>query len=216
MAGALLIFAITGAAAKKALRPTNWLVAWNGKRLLIKFRSYLNTNFDPDDPQVVELSLSDIEWIRESKTVLETPDSDGGVERERVVFLEICLKSDAAALRDRLAYEQNLTLKRGATWRDYPVSVVDDRVIRIEWKSARNRIRPGIESVLGALGQSTRIESGEGQARGVISAAGRARLDSEILQLAQSGRTMQAIKAARKAYGYDLNEARRFVNQLLQ
>src|SRR4051812_39819052 len=36
---------------RKSREPSNWLLRFDGHRLLIKFRSYLNSHFSQDDPQ---------------------------------------------------------------------------------------------------------------------------------------------------------------------
>ena len=47
----LLLFAwLSALTLRKVFRPENWLLACNGQRLLLKFRSYLNSHFPATDP----------------------------------------------------------------------------------------------------------------------------------------------------------------------
>ena len=63
---------------RASLGESNWLMRWDGDRLFIKYRSYLNYNFPKDDPVVVEVGISEIDWIRAFREIRIFPGVWGG------------------------------------------------------------------------------------------------------------------------------------------
>ena len=97
------------------------------------------------------------------------------------------------------------------------ISGVD--TIRIEWRSPRDIVVPGIKKALAALGQQgATIESPIREAID-LTARGRANLKSaedKILYSAERGNLLAAIKLARRTYNFNLAEAKQFVEDLLE
>mgnify|MGYP004159687449 FL=1 len=61
-----IIFLIVFARFRKALKPSNWVLKLGMDRVLIKYRSCLNSHLPEEDPVVVEISLSEIQWVRKT------------------------------------------------------------------------------------------------------------------------------------------------------
>src|ERR671914_503566 len=101
------------------------------------------------------------ESVRATRSELQGQDSARETLRERLLFLDVRLKPevDLSELQERLRRERQLR-SGGTAWRHYPVSVLDDRTIRIEWRSKRTRIVPGIDQALQLLGGAVREEKG--------------------------------------------------------
>jgi hypothetical protein len=215
-AGVGLGVLIAGASAVKAMRGSNWLVIWGQDRLLIKFRSYLNTHFPPDDPQVALLRASEITAARQSTLTLRTPSDEESWSQQTSVFLEISVNCDLSALREALKHEHQLGRTESTVWQNYPVSVAGENVIRIEWKSSQTRIRPGISAALRLLGRCSAIKESSSERLDLTRTRhlNRAEMDSQILALAERGRKIDAVKVARTTYGYSLREAVDFVDGL--
>jgi hypothetical protein len=76
----------------KALKPCNWVVKQGMDRLLVKFRSYLNSHLPEEDPVVVEVPFSEIDWVRKTKETVSTETSDSAQTRF-YTFLDIKLNA---------------------------------------------------------------------------------------------------------------------------
>jgi hypothetical protein len=219
--GSLLLFsALSAVMLRRARSPANWLLACNGRRVLIKLRSYLNTAFPAEIPHVLEVPLSDVEAVRATHSELRGQDSARETLRERLLFLDIRLKPgvDLSELQERLRNERKLR-SGGTAWRHYPVSVLDERTIRIEWRSKRTRIVPGIDQALQVLGGAAHEEQGRREYV-ELGGAGR-RLESteamkQVRALAEQGHIVEATLLAKRAFGWSTTEARQRIEQLAE
>jgi hypothetical protein len=219
--GSLLLFsAVSAVMLRRACSPANWLLACDGRRVLIKLRSYLNTAFPAEIPHVLEIPLAEVEAVRATQLELEGQDSAGETLRERLLFLDVRPKPgvDLSELQERLRRERKLR-SRGTAWRHYPVSVLDDRTIRIEWRSKRARIVPGIDQALQLLGGAAREEE---EPTEYVELGGDARmLEStdamhHVRALAEQGRILEATLLAKRAFGWSTAEARERIEQLAE
>jgi hypothetical protein len=219
--GSLLLFsAFSAVMLRRARSQANWLMACDGRRVLIKLRSYLNTALPAEVPHVLEMPLSDVEGARATQSELRGQDSAGETLREPLLFLDLRLKPgvDLSELQERLRRERQLR-SGGTAWRHYPVSVLDDRTIRIEWRSKRTRIVPGIDQALQLLGGTAREEQGSREYV-ELGEAGR-RLEStepmhQVRALAEQGRIVEATLLAKRAFGWSTTEARERIEQLVE
>jgi hypothetical protein len=207
---------IGGVSAVKAMRPSNWLLIWGQDRMLVKFRSYLNTQFPQDDPQVVCLRASEITAVSQSTLSLRTPSDEEGWSQQTSVYLEISVSCELSALKEALKHEHKLGRTEATAWQDYPVSLAADDVIRIEWKSPRTRVRPKISVTLRLLSRQFEVKEASSESLDLTRPRNlnRAEMDSQILALAERGRKMEAVKVARTTYGYSFREALEFVDGL--
>ncbi len=219
--GSLLLFsAFSALILRRARSSANWLLVCDGHRVLIKLRSYLNTAFPTEIPHVLEMPLSDVEAVRATQSELRGQDSARVTLREHLLFLDIRLKPgvDLSELQERLRRERQLR-SGGTTWRHYPVSVLDDRTIRIEWRSKRARIVPGIDRALQLLGGAAHEEQ-RSREYVELGGAGR-RLEStdamhQVRALAEQGRIVEATLLAKRAFGWSTAEARECIEQLAE
>jgi hypothetical protein len=214
----LLFSAFSAVTLRRARSPANWLLACDGGRVLIKFRSYLNTAFPVEVPHVLEMPLADVEAARATQSEARGQDSARVNLRELLLFLDIRLKPgvDLCELQERLRRERQLR-SEGTAWRHYPVSVLDDRTIRIEWRSNRTRIVPGIDQALQLLGGAALEEPGPPEYV-ELGGAGRT-LEStdamhQVRALAEQGRIVEATLLAKRAFGWSTAEARERIERL--
>jgi hypothetical protein len=221
--GSLLLFgALSARMLTRSRAPANWLVAFNGRRLLIKFRSYLNPALAPDVPDVVELPLSEVEGVRAARQEVTGWASSRELVRKVTTFLDlrVGVGVSLAELAEHLRRERELR-SSGATWRHYPVSVPDERTIRIEWRSDAARVTPGIDEALRLLGADAPgapARMPEERERVELGGVGR-RLDPaaalrDVRTLAEHGRIVDATTLAMRAFGWSTTRAREFVEQL--
>jgi hypothetical protein len=217
--GSLLLFsALSAVMLWRAHSPANWLLACDGRRVLIKFRSYLNAAFPAGVAHVLEIVLTDVEAVRATQSELRGQDSAGETLREHLLFLDVRLKPgvDLSELQERLRGERQLR-GGGTAWRHYPVSVQNDRTIRIEWRSKRTRIVPAIDQALQLLGGAARKEKGPREYV-ELGGAGRAPESTEAMHqvrmLTEQGRIVEATLLAKRAFGWSTEEARERIEQL--
>ena len=222
----LLIGLICFTTFMKSLAPTNWVMAVGPNRVLIKFRSYLNAHFPATDPQVVQLSPSEIKFANITKQTITTPGSDHHNVTSFHTFLDLHIASgDLAALKNWLKYERTVkvtsgkAIKTSSRSRHYPVSVVDNRIIRVEWRSPQDVVVPGIKKAIALLARhNISIAALNKEVLDLTdnSEKGQRRMDDKILLLAERGNLMAAAKLARRAYKLSLTEAKQFVEDLLE
>jgi hypothetical protein len=216
----LLFSALSAVMVRRTRSPANWLLACDGRRVLIKFRSYLNAAFPAEVAHVLEIPLADVEAVQATQSELRGQDSARETLRERLLFLDVQLKpgADLSELQERLRRERQL--RNGRTvWRHYPVSVLDDRTIRIEWRSKRTRIVPGIDRALPLLGGAARQSHGPREYV-ELGGAGRKVESTEAMHqvraLAEQGRILETTLLAKRAFGWSTAEARQRVEELAE
>ena len=101
----------------------------------------------------------------------------------------------------------------------YPVRLVDDNLIRIDWKSHRISIVPNVDKAIKILGDRVRILEQERDIE-VNDFTSLESLDADhqeqmIRQLGESGDTLAAAKVVKDLYGYSTTEAVKYVRKLL-
>ena len=210
---------------KKALAPTNWLLAIGPDRVLIKFRSYLNAHFPSTDPQVVLLDPSEIAYARIAKQKIKVPGSRNRNRTSFHTFLDLHVPStDLMPLKDRIKYERILKPQKTGKYtkskcHHYPVSILNIDTIRIEWPSPIIFIAPGISRALTMLSrQGVKIESPKKEFVD-LTEKGRSDLKSsedKILYLAERGNLIAAAKLAQRTYKLSLAQAKQFVEDILE
>jgi hypothetical protein len=216
----LLFSALSAVMVRRARSPANWLLACDGRRVLIKFRSYLNAAFPAEVAHVLEIPLADVEAVQATQSELRGQDSARETLRERLLFLDVQLKpgADLSDLQARLLRERQLR-SGGAAWRHYPVSVLDDRTIRLEWRSKRARIVPGIDRALQQLGGPAR-QAHSPREYVELGGAGRKVESTEAMHqvraLAEQGRIVEATLLAKRAFGWSTAEARQRIEELAE
>ncbi len=131
--------------------------------------------------------------------------------------LEILLNPvDLKELKEKLNYERDVKTKR-TKHHDYPISVYDENKIRIEWKSAKTTITPRINRALLLFEMlNVRIDSQTKENKDYQKTINidKEEMETRILDLVQKGNTIDAVKLARKAYDFDITEAKSFVESL--
>jgi hypothetical protein len=190
-------------------RPESWIMRWSSKGIFLRFRSPYNHRFDPDTPSVVFLEPREVSWIRRRATRLEAPDETGHWTRERKLRgLEIGLRNvDTGPLAAVLKDEAQRRDSRGVRANDYPVTLGPDRTIRLEMRTPEvllQQLAPYYSVGLAVDEDAKRFHD-----------MSPAEKEDHVLALAQAGQTIDAVKAAREHYGYDLTEAKQRVDALL-
>ncbi len=203
------------------LRPSNWLVRISDDGLLIQFRSYLNYHFPREDLTVVSIPFREIRSTRLVRERREVPDEIGGessIRSRRLVELE--LAGDSAPLAQALKEECGRPAPKEARWygststryNHYPVRLASPTCVQLEW-----RVVPSAKAFLHAVSRHTDVAAPVQVSLGYLDleSLGREEQEKRLLELAETGEKMAAIKLARQIYSYDLKEAKAFVESLL-
>ncbi len=205
-------------------RPSNWLVRMTGDGLFVQVRSHLNHQFPQEDRTVIFIPYGEIRsarLVRERRTIASR-EVGRRVETEseqRRSLVELDLTGDPAPLAQALAEEAGRLGPRGAgrhgavstRYKHHPVRIVSPRVLHLEWSVA-----PGAEAFLEALRGRTDVAPPVDLKTDLahLEGLGRDEQEERLRELAETGRTVEAIRMARKLYAYDLARARAYVESL--
>lgn len=189
-------------------RPENWRLRWSSDGLYLRYRSYLNGRFPADTSSVLYLARCEVSWLEAHEDILETPDEVGSWSLTRKHrWLEIALRNvDLTPIREALTEEAKRRDPRGGRVNDYPLSVTRDGTLRLQLGKP--------EAVAHLLRIDYSVALPEESSSGGFNEMSQAEQEDHVLALAAAGDTFAAIKAAREVYGFDLTEAKKFVEQL--
>jgi hypothetical protein len=200
------------------LRPSNWLVRMGSDDLLIQFRSYLNYSMPDQDVTVVAIPYRDIKSARSVRERSRVPDQDGATQQTRHL-VELELTDDLTSLSTALANEFARPAARKKSWygytstlyRHYPVRLSSSSFLEIEWS-----VRPGTAAFLDALGAYTVISPPVKMLEDFthIGNLSHEEQKKRLRDLDQKGQTIAAVYIARKLYGYDLAQAKTFIEAI--
>jgi hypothetical protein len=198
-------------------RPSNWLVRQNDEGLFIQLRSYLNHHFTPDDRTVAFVPYGEIRSARSVRERTELPGRNGEahtVRVRRLVELEVTGSADplaeaVAAEIDRMA-SRRMGLAR-TIYRHVPVRRVAPTRIEVEWGGVGPAARAFLATLPASIAIEPPIDSNNDLAR--LRHAGRPEQEAYVMRLADTGRVIDAIAAARLLFGWDLEAARTFVRR---
>lgn len=196
--------------------PSGWLARMGREGLQIKFRSYMNASFPPEDLVVALVPWHEIEWARQLKEHLSyrSSSSKGGTTHEFSTYLELKLNSrDLENLSQHLRRERTRKSPRGAAWRHYPVQLDEEGHLKIKWSA-----RPKVATALEALKSRVTIRKPLKLRTALEKPARESTEEAEqaIIRLVEEGKTFAAIAAVRKAYTMSLTDAKQFVDDLVQ
>ena len=208
---------------RKSLAKTNWVLAIGLSSVYVKFRSYLNCDLPENDKQIASFPCSEIASINITKQRIISYGSGNSTRTSFHTFLDINFaRTDLTPLKMQIKEERQkrIKTKHGSLKRNhYPVSVVDQDTLRIEWRSPTDIVVPGIKKVISEF-QKYNVEIGP-IVKEVIDTTGqnkqeKSKAEDNILKLAERGNIIAATKLTRKTYKMNLKDARDFVESLLK
>ncbi len=223
-AGVILLFLlIMQKSVTACFQPSNWLVRLTDHGLLIKFRSYLNGHFPAQDYTVVFIPHAEIrsaKRVDELKEIAELDDNRHPNTTTRTQrWLELELAGDTRELAIALANETDTVLrtrrigdeKISTRYQHFPVLLPSPQILRIEWA-----VKPKLDVILEKLTRHTMVRPAESARKDLanLEDLSRAEQETRLLELAESGDKISAIAMARRLYGYDLGQAKEFVEGL--
>lgn len=206
---------------RATLRPTNWLLRYNSDGLTIKYRSYLNHHFPRDDIAAFFLSTSEIAWVRKTREALLVPDKGEGESAEHWTYLDVKLsRSETSDLEEHLRRERTREAPKvgisRTKFRHYPVRLLPEGIVRLDWRGPSSSIIPRIDDALKVLRFSLPIEREVFTDRRGGKVPDEKAMETRILELAERGKIIDATALVRSHYGYDTKMAKEFVEELLK
>jgi len=199
--------------------PSNWLARMNDEGVFVQFRSYLNYHFPAEDLTVVFIPYPEIRSVRLVRQRRAILDWDETQTQQRRRLVEFELAGDSAPLAPALADESARRAPAEARWygttstqyKHYPVRMASPTLLQLEWN-----VVPSPQVLFDALRRYTHIATPVEVSQDYVNLKGLSRAEQEkrLLELADTGQTMAAIRIARKLYSYDLAQAQAFVEGL--
>ncbi|MGA3066018.1 MAG: hypothetical protein ABSF29_04140 [Tepidisphaeraceae bacterium] len=220
-----LLSVVSFASYRASLRPTNWLVRDQGGAIYIKFRSFRNDKMPTGDIQIVELQRSEIEWMRRAniRKLIESMGEKGGhaVLILNEIWLDLRLASGqtdelANRLREewlKKGYQSGLVTHKS---QDYPITIWEEGVVRLRWKSQYGRIDPGIDPTLKYFARWIKTAEPVSETldatRSGLKKLGEAEQTAVLRRLAQTN-PMEARVAATMALGISHSDAKKLIGE---
>lgn len=214
--------------ARAAFKETNWVLRADPTGLYVKLRSYSDTRLPATDRIVLHLPRDSIRRIRPvGERVRHVGRSgDGFTADDDTVsgqsYLEIITFTDnlddaADALRlERGRYGPTAipgvrTKAKGAA-----VSVRGEGTLRIDWKTKRTRLSPDLDNALIRLSSTYVTDSKRESEQAPIRSLAPDEREERLLALVEQGHMTDAVILARDLYGFNLTEAKSFLDDLQQ
>lgn len=230
---AILIVPICLGEAIAALKKTNWLMAIQADGIWINLRSFRNRKFSPA-LTVVHLPWSDLESAAATDGLTRLSWNTGSVGR--IAFLELqlaqhvqtdeLLEAVMQEMERRSLPKKFAGIESTGRSRHVPIQLTEDRRLQFAWRSPMDAITPTLPEALRELGRELKIDESPAPAGTVISMTAPsvtnnsperiAALNTEVLELAELGQLLDAIRLYRVRTGCGLKEARDSVNDLLR
>lgn len=200
----------------KTLLSSNWLLAIDNEGILLKLRSYLHTLYPKDGMQIVFIPFNEISSARITKKEITYPDiPPTGATVEKNNYLDITVISEnLKELQNQLKCERNIRIKGKTHYNHYPVSIIDNKIIRIEWNTITSGINSAIKVLNRYVSRETDIYEKEDFTN--FETLQKKDLKDKILELVKQGKTLAAIKIVMKAYNWNTTQATEFVKKLLE
>jgi hypothetical protein len=196
-------------------RRDHWVVRARREGIAINARSALNSDLPADEPTVAWIEAGELDGVRRVEELRSVPDSDGGTEQRRHVWLELVLAGgDTSELADVLERERSRRGRGRTHFHAYPVEVVDQRRLRVAWQSGNVRLRPALEGFLRTLSLQVPLLEPVAAPEVDWRSIPDGELDDYARSLVAAGRRLDAIRLLRTRRGWELTRARAHVEQL--
>ncbi len=226
----ILVCLIAGLAflssALAAMKPDNWVLLATDEGIYIKLRSYYDHQLSSQDRIVVFIPRNEIKQVRSSRQktrVVYRGDNFTNADDdsfEKYDFLEIKLYGhDLSEIEECLEIEKRRncpTFLKGVTKkaRGTALKIQPKGIIKLDWKTKATRITPAIDTIITVLSQHYASSAIEGEEQAAIKSLNKEEQEKRLLELASIGNMMDAVILARELYGFDLTEAKRFIDEL--
>lgn len=147
----------------RATGESNWVLRVSDRGVYVKFRSYLHMGLPSNDRTVIFLEPCDLAAVTSHHVWLDVPDVNA-LGQESVNHLDFTLAPHVRVepLRQHLSGEHQAVhwawLTRSA-WRYFPVKLIGDNVLRIDWRSGSYRLKPGVRRAEAVIRQRIGLQA---------------------------------------------------------
>lgn len=209
-----------------AMKSANWIFLATDEGIYVKLRSYYDYQLSSEDKIVVFIPRNEIKQVRSSRQKTRvvyrgenfTNAEDDGLEKYD--FLEIKLYGhDLSEIEECLEIEKRKncpTFLKGVTKRARGAALKTQPkgIIKLDWKTKATRLTPSIDTIISVLSQQYATSSIEGEDQAAIKTLDKENQEKRLLELAGMGNMMDAVILARELYGFNLTDAKQFIDEL--
>lgn len=209
-----------------AFKSTNWILRAGPTGLYIKLRSYTDYRLPGSDAVVLHIPRravrrlhsheEDARHISPSRDDLSADDDT--LSRQHYLEIEV-YGDELAEVGSRLETERSLygpTFIKGVTSRakGSAISLRDGSVLRVDWKTKRSRLTPNLRKAMATLAIDYVIGQRQQSAQAPIRTLSQDGQEARLLDLVEQGHVTDAVILARDIYGFNLTEAKAFLDDL--
>lgn len=230
---AILVVPISLGEAFAAVRKTNWLLAIQSDGIWVNLRSFRNRNFAPA-LTVVHLPWSDLDSAAATDGLTKLSSNASSIGRTAYLEIQLADHVQTDPLQQAIMEEMQRRsmpkrfagVKTTGRSQHAAIQLTKGNRLQFAWRSSMDSITPKLNEVLGELSRKIEIEDEPAPAGTVIwhsdtsspesSSEQTAALHAEVLELAELGQLLEAIRLYRVRTGCGLKEARDSVNNLLK
>ncbi|MEO0650995.1 MAG: hypothetical protein AAFZ65_09980 [Planctomycetota bacterium] len=214
----LLLTLTTGRAALRGFGDGNWVLRTTSEGLELRLRSFWNNDLPGDEPIVVRLEWHELAFARRCTVDGSRPDFSRGTlaeERDRRRYLELWTRVPVPGeVVEALGRERSRRAHGRTHFHHHFVSLVGERCLRIDFGGRHAALSPSLKATLAAIGDRVHVQQPVELTESAWSDLAPEELDERILALIERGDRVRAIAALRAAYGFNLAEAKHFVDDL--
>lgn len=209
-----------------AFKPTNWVLRAGPAGLYIKLRSYTDHRLPRSDAVVLYIPRRTVRRLHshvEQARHLNPSRDDMSADDDTLTrqhYLEIEAYGDALAeVGPRLDAERSLygpTFIKGMTSKakGSAISLRDGSILRVDWKTKRSRLTPNLREAMSYLSKDYVVGQGQQSAQAPIRTLSQDGQEARLLDLVEQGNVTDAVILARDIYGFNLPEAKAFLDDL--
>ncbi len=190
----------------RCLKDSNWLIRCEPEHLLINLKSYLNSHIVTDFPHILKVNYKEIVSAQQQIEIVYTKSASNSRRKEKLVWLEFIIDHDLQPVKTCLADIKSVKV----SWRYNPTQF---KVGQNSLKVLFNGITPKGDTLLKHLAFKGVVISKEASPseKDFIDPDN---LDEAILELSNSGRTIDSLLLARRGYGLSVTEAKQYIESL--
>jgi len=197
----------------KSLRKENWVLAIREEDLLLNFHSYLKSHEPRSGLLLIKLLFRDIDSAKSVKKIVTTSSMSGGSNKktENNLILSLGLKRKFPGLQIEL--EKNISKRIGHKKSQHYFVSYKENELNIVWRDPYAWVTPDISSAINLLKKEGIFTSTTSETQD-LSSEDISVVEQNIIDLNRQGKVMEAIILARKAYDFNLTEAKSYVSNI--
>jgi hypothetical protein len=188
-----------------------WIAIVRHDEVLLRIRSYLNSDLPETDATIVRIGRSSISRVREAREHRIVPgleyENDASFVSRSLDF--VLTPEDTAALEAAIARERNQSRRNRGHFSAYPVLVPQAGIVRVVWRGHTMRLTPSLRRALDALRRfSYPIDAQRLESHADWRRIPESEIDAAVDECVAEGNEFQAIRLLRARRKMDLTRAK--------